>query len=715
MEDKSLILDIGFMMSHCLRYLFCFLLCPALFAATVSVGDDGFAVVNGERRFVFGGYRDPCDQLMEFSNVSLANFVLTHDYYFESLLNENYTSSDVDDWISSAKDYLILAEEKGLAVFLGLPRWPVKLEDSAVIANIVNELKGCEALWFWYIDEPTLVLQSVDALANAYAVVKSNDDAHLLAITDTYERLSGESSYGNFCDIIWVDRYYLPYSPFEISNNIAKVRQLYPGKPVWAVPQVHDLQAVNQPKELTDPFPARMTLNDNNIDTIGKAIRAQVHGLLATEGVGGLVFYWGPKYWQDLLNETPQVWDSVKKIGLELKSLEQVLLSEEPDVDVKVSCRFSGANQRLSELYAGQLSEDDYPDNDQFKYWSRQYNGSIYVGISTTYVPLQVLKLEMPKGFEFARIVEYPSQQTVFSAGNDDDGDFYADRLSVTCLVVESGKSITLVLNDVDSVVLKFEPEFSSGQFSYTDNFSLPESLDVWVYYYGGAAISEDSLVTGSSFCSAVPDIVDNNLWSDYSLSCELKTSYSFSRQVASDERFFIGVSFRMVDELNYYLARIKKCSGSVYPSLVISKVVNGSITDLRSADIGSYMDTNSFYSLKVYCFGSNLTARLYYEGELLAEIFDIDADYVSGAAGINSLMPSGQSCSYDNFEVSGVSYNTDYLCYHAKSLGYSQLGDINGDCYVGLADFSILAEYWLACYDGQMSGCYEHLQYLAR
>ena len=50
----------------------------------VTIDKDNYIRVNGVRRFVYGGFRDPSDTFTEFAGLKKGRFDLTHAYRFES-------------------------------------------------------------------------------------------------------------------------------------------------------------------------------------------------------------------------------------------------------------------------------------------------------------------------------------------------------------------------------------------------------------------------------------------------------------------------------------------------------------------------------------------------------------------------------------------------------------------------------------------------------
>src|SRR5262245_52774221 len=148
-------------------------------AATIAFGDRGELIVNGNRHFILGGYRsgqqDTFDNALP--SAAEAGFSMVHDYRFEGM--NTGQAGGVQKYIDDARTYLRKADQLKLGVFLGLPRDAVTAANEDVLTQIVNQLSGEPALWFWYVfDEPNPSKVSPDAVSRVYQLLHRLDPKH---------------------------------------------------------------------------------------------------------------------------------------------------------------------------------------------------------------------------------------------------------------------------------------------------------------------------------------------------------------------------------------------------------------------------------------------------------------------------------------------------------------------------------------------------------
>lgn len=64
----------------------------------------------------------------------------------------------------------------------------------------------------------------------------------------------------------------------------------------------------------------------------------------------------------------------------------------------------------------------------------------------------------------------------------------------------------------------------------------------------------------------------------------------------------------------------------------------------------------------------------------------------------------AGYNTCFDNIIISGVRGPKN--CEEVESLGYSIVGDLDGDCRVGFGDIAFMAGEWLDCFDPAITNC---------
>jgi hypothetical protein len=327
----------------------------------IQFGAHGELIVDGQRRFIRGGYRSGQEDKLGASlrSAAAAGFDMVHDYHFESF---DLEQGGVDGYIEEARRYLQAADRAGLGVFLGLPRTVVQSADEDSIASIVNGLRGERALWMWYVyDEPKPFKLSLDAAATVYALLKRLDPGHPAIILAN--RPDTVQQYQSYCDVLWYDRYPIAAtdpkgsSVRPIADVLDATKKAVPaGKPVWPVLQAHD--NAGNPK-LRERRPTLPRPDDANHRPNEAELRAQAHVAIA-RGAPAVVYYWGPSSWYSMKTDTPRIWSSLTRVLGELHTLEPVLLDSEAPDAVNVSAGGSVLN------------------------WTRRHDGKLIVGVVNT-------------------------------------------------------------------------------------------------------------------------------------------------------------------------------------------------------------------------------------------------------------------------------------------------------------------------------------------
>lgn len=351
---------------------------PGIAAGQSVVGfdTDGTVLVNGERTFLYGTYRDPSDNWGTFTGIDEAQFNFVHDYFFETLDVTN--AAERDAWISQARAYLDLAEQHGVGVFLGLPR-NVVIEDPdpVMLAQLVNGVKDKPALYFWRLyDEPSnQTFQNPVNLAHfqaAYAAIKANDPNHPVDAVDAF-RLNEVDTY---TDVISVELY-----PIRTDNihtitdddaglmrsvrELAAARQAAPSSPFvstlqgldWRIAVARSQGTLNQ-----------LDIDGSNHRPSPAEVRAQAH-LMLTQGVPAPTFYWGESGIYDLQDEAPEVWQAFVDLGAEFATIGEALVSTEPTPAFAVTPILDATRAANT------------PNDVDIFHWARMHEGEMFLGL----------------------------------------------------------------------------------------------------------------------------------------------------------------------------------------------------------------------------------------------------------------------------------------------------------------------------------------------
>ena len=279
----------------------------------VSLRDDGVMLVNDAPFYPIATYRDPGDDLADFSGVLEAGFNTTHSYYFEDQSMIHTGSKVLDEsLITTALRYLKAAHEQGLMVFMGLPRVLVHAGDLDAIREFVNALKHEPALLVWYLlDEPSVRKVPPRLMQQVQTTVTQADPHHPTLVVFS----SKVGSYQGGFDIAGFDHYPIKGSAQRVdgvTRFIHRRKREFSGVfPFWHVVQAHDLSRPQQGQTHT-PSPAQ--------------IRSMAFlGIIS--GARGTAFYWWPSAWCNIL-DFPEVWNEIKGINSDLEMLSPILTAQ---------------------------------------------------------------------------------------------------------------------------------------------------------------------------------------------------------------------------------------------------------------------------------------------------------------------------------------------------------------------------------------------------
>jgi len=431
----------------------------------LRVADDGTLIHHGERRFVYGTFRDPSDDWRRFEGLVEGRFNLTHSYDFERALGEGEGGpSNAEQWITEAREYLRRAEAHGVGVFLGLPRDLVAEPDLETIQRIVHALKDEPALWFWYLkDEPSHGDRSeagVKPLQRVYEKLKELDPDRPVVVVDN--QYFHTYPYATMSDMVWADRYPAPWGIEPVKEVLDEANTHLPELPrAWSVPIAGSPLVYQAAKQGRTDF---VRLTDRTYRPNPKELRAQVHAALAG-GARGIIWYWFPERWHRLRQDTPKVWEAICDIGDGLAMLEPALVNGEPASGVTVRAEPTSRMKRLDAAYYDSertTAGPDIPEGYDYRlesevlHWTREHEDDLYVGLVNAGYQTQVeVTLELPGAFE--RAIQYPQGFTVMRMG-EDGPTLQARHIPVTIKkIADDGRKITLMMNELDAVAWRFE------------------------------------------------------------------------------------------------------------------------------------------------------------------------------------------------------------------------------------------------------------------
>ncbi|MAX27553.1 MAG: hypothetical protein CMJ19_23905 [Phycisphaeraceae bacterium] len=411
----------------------------------VEIAEDGTLVVNGQRKAIYGTFRDPSDDWRQFEGVRQAGFNLTHSYHFSNKFPKFDKPSVQDRFIRDAREYLDLAHANKVGVFMHLPKQAVTEGQVDAIARVVEALKDKPALWLWYIyDEPDV--QEMDACQKVYQRIKEVDPDHPVLLVD--QRADTLDIAGRACDIIAIDKYTVPYGFHYITDLTEKTRSKNPDKPIWMIHGAHAVQNLHLLRRhfVGSNFKQilkRVQLSSQTHRPNPKELRALQH-YSYTIGSPATIFYWLPKRLYDIANDTPKIWDAMVSIGQEFKELEPVLSSPLRSDDTEISS-----------FVVEWLKQEAKRNHLDVRMWTRKYNGKTYVGVvNASYVPHVVTTLKLPE--KFSKVYQYPGRKLILDQNKDVDQQYNSQESDV--LVVDwSSHELTCVLNECDTVVWEFE------------------------------------------------------------------------------------------------------------------------------------------------------------------------------------------------------------------------------------------------------------------
>lgn len=330
----------------------------------VAFNDRHIMEVNGREVFVLGSYRSGQEDKREkaLPTAKAAGFNMVHEYDFESY-NVIKKWGGMDTYLSRVKKYLRTADKLDLGVFMGMDRTAIKTFDEPTLARVICELSAEPALWMWYIwDEPGPETLAPENASRVHHLIKRLDPHHPTIMLLNHIRPS--HIYGSYCDVVWMDEYSFIGSGPSL-NSIAPVtgalqalRDIVGDKPMWVVPQIHDNKGM---KSLREKVPSMPELTDDNHHPNEAEMRSQTHNGIAN-GCTGVVYYWLPLHMgYSMKYDTPETWARFSKVVQETRTLEPILLSQDPTAPM----HYEGGHDKITT-------------------WQRAHKGVQYVALVNT-------------------------------------------------------------------------------------------------------------------------------------------------------------------------------------------------------------------------------------------------------------------------------------------------------------------------------------------
>ena len=287
-----------------------------------------------------------------------------------------------------------------------------------------------------------------------------------MLIVDSYRYIRKYPDAVKHCDIIGSDRYAVPYSTTYIAEDIENIRKAFPEKTVWGIPAAATLRPYAQQhvrKKYSDLYhvPANVYNNAKN-NTGEKEIYSQFHASVSA-GAYGVVWYWLPKYMTKIDQDIPEAWNTLRKLGGLVRELTPVLLSEDPLIEKpEVTYDTWGLTLRNEYLFRNALTREQINNIPGVRYWQRMYRNELYMGFTVDYTSTRKIVVRLP--FKLKRLVQYPGEKTVMEMAG---GKLKLNHKALGVQIWQVKKDMTeiaFVMEELDSVVWKFEKDGDISQ-----------------------------------------------------------------------------------------------------------------------------------------------------------------------------------------------------------------------------------------------------------
>ncbi len=281
--------------------------CGSVLADRVTLDARGILQVDGKPYFPVGMYtlQDKAGK--------------DHDAILKEAREAGFNTTVFYAWtVETVTPLLDAAARQGIRAFV-YPTVPFSLRKTEFareeqIADIKARMNHPALLGWYLVDEPEGIGKAKpDQVQELNKLVKELDPNHPTALVIMNPKPA--AGYFDCADITWTDPYPIP----KWSVNVVKhwvgdaVAIAGPNRPVWAIPQAHDLNVWRTGK-----------IVDEHRPTDGEE-RCMTY-LALTHGAKGII-YWAHTASRYYIRDYPEHWEYMKKLAGELRDLSPVLLT----------------------------------------------------------------------------------------------------------------------------------------------------------------------------------------------------------------------------------------------------------------------------------------------------------------------------------------------------------------------------------------------------
>lgn len=300
----------------------------------VYIDENNNTIADGKPFFPIGWYNNTSDECLDEIGGDPFNCIL------------DYGTNNVPK--DTMLKYLDRVQQKGMkiiycmndlyptATYMKDKSWEGITGNENITPAVVNAYKNHPAILAWYLnDELPRTLEP--ALEGYYQKVVDTDPTHPCYVVLC--EMSEVKYFPATTDIMGVDLYPVPSQPLTLVSDEAETATsaVHGHKPIWIVPQAFAWYQYG-----TNPdrghTPTAEELKQGRAPTFDET-RCMTY-LALTHGAKGLIYYC--YYDLRLLPQHKEMWDWMKKIGLEAKTLSPILLS--PDDFGTVPCAPASAH-----------------------------------------------------------------------------------------------------------------------------------------------------------------------------------------------------------------------------------------------------------------------------------------------------------------------------------------------------------------------------------
>jgi hypothetical protein len=285
-------------------------------AEKVTFRKDGIMLINKKPFFPIGAFRNFSSS--NGSELKKAGFNMTHEYLFE------WTNASVEEMIKKAQEFLRDAHDNDLKVFMGISRRAIKKGNVKEIKKYVLALKNMPALVTWYLyDEPIMRKIPANILNKSANTIRSIDPDHPISLLLNHIRgpIIEKKKYTDIVDIVWVDPYPIGSKSKDpinvVGENISIAYKITDNKkPVWSVIQAFQWEYY---------FKIKTPQKDGAPTVPSKKQFRYMNYLALASGAKGLIYYWPPESYYNIIKDAPEVWATICGVVKELNTLKPFL------------------------------------------------------------------------------------------------------------------------------------------------------------------------------------------------------------------------------------------------------------------------------------------------------------------------------------------------------------------------------------------------------